>query len=128
MNDLISRAEAIAVMKEECWKDREMKLSDRIERRLAALCAQQPAAPVSGVTVQEAGWQPIDTAPRDGAWVLLHGLCEIPCIDAGSPETVMAYWTNHNGGGWVWHGAVAMTFTHWLPLPEPPDLSALEGK
>ncbi len=45
MNDLISRADAIAVMKEECWKDREMKLSDRIERRLAALpAASQPEA------------------------------------------------------------------------------------
>ncbi len=48
MNDLISRAAAIAAMKEECWKDREMKLSDRIERRLAALPAasQSEAEPV----------------------------------------------------------------------------------
>lgn len=66
------------------------------------------------------GWRPIETAPRDGQTVLLHGLLHRPSIDAGTPDTVMGHWTDYNGGGWVWHGYLAITFTHWQPLPAPP--------
>ena len=66
-------------------------------------------------------WLDIETAPKDGTQVLLHGECARPSIDAGKPATVLAYWTDHNAGGWVWYGA-AMTFTHWMPLPPSPSV------
>lgn len=65
-------------------------------------------------------WQNISTAPKDGAQILLHGLLHQPSIDAGIPETVIGHWTDHNGGGWVWYGSLAITFTHWRPLPATP--------
>lgn len=66
-------------------------------------------------------WLTIDSAPKDGTAILLHGLLHQPSIDAGTPETVMGHWTEYNGGGWVWHGPLAITFTHWMPLPAPPS-------
>lgn len=65
-------------------------------------------------------WREIATAPRDGTEILLAGRAAPPSIDAGNPVIVKAYWTNHNAGGWVWHGAV-MDFSHWRPLPDFPS-------
>lgn len=88
----------------------------------AALRAHQPAAPVSGVTVREAGWRPIETAPHeelvvlgwqeDGVWKQ-----EIALASAGKRLP------NGYSNRWM-HGRA----THWMPLPEPPVFSALEGK
>ena len=64
-------------------------------------------------------FQPIETAPKDGRQVLLHGVTVPPCCELG-PTTVMAYWTDHNQGGWVWHGALASRFTQWAPVPKGP--------
>ena len=87
-----------------------------------ALRAHQPAAPVSGVTVREAGWRPIETAPHeelvvlgwqeDGVWKQ-----EIALASAGKRLP------NGYSNRWM-HGRA----THWMPLPEPPVFSALEGK
>lgn len=66
-------------------------------------------------------WQDMASAPKDGTTVLLHGLRHQPSIDAGTPETVIGYWTDYNGGGWLWHGTPSITFTHWMPLPLPPE-------
>jgi len=65
-------------------------------------------------------WQPIETAPKDGTEIFVCGRCQKPSIDAGKAVRTIAYWTEHNGGGWVWHGA-AMHFTKWMPLPELPE-------
>lgn len=65
-------------------------------------------------------WQPIETAPKDGTQILLHGDLVPPCVDAGDTSTVIGYWTDFNGGGWVWHGALATVFTHWMEMPAPP--------
>lgn len=65
-------------------------------------------------------WQPIETAPKDGTQILLAGVCQAPSIDAGESSVVKGYWTDFNTGGWVWYGA-AMDFTHWMPLPTPPE-------
>lgn len=80
-------------------------------------------------------WQPIETAPKDGTRIMLwRGF-----INSGLwAEMVIAQWFNDE---WVWpdqrdnpstHGnwsdddmldgyASAHGFTHWMPLPEPPN-------
>lgn len=60
---LIDKAEALRIVMEECYKDREMKLATRIEERITAL-------PARGVGVT---WHPFDTAPRDGSRFLAQG-------------------------------------------------------
>jgi len=59
-------------------------------------------------------WQPIETAPKDGAWLLLYWVT--------MPITLYpfcAFWDD----GW-WHPSFRdygeVFPTHWMPLPEPP--------
>jgi hypothetical protein len=79
------------------------------------------------------GWQPIETAPRDGRFVMLH----VPegQLESGT-VTIGAYWKSderaENGrflkGNWDgWLGMdvdIASSWcdpTDWMPLPEPPE-------
>jgi len=61
------------------------------------------------------GWQPIQTAPRDGSIVIV---CEVEGVP---PQTAF-----FDIGGWqVWvYWLTGMQVrgkpTHWMPLPEPP--------
>lgn len=68
----------------------------------------------------ESGWQPIETAPRDGTWVILH-------TAAGGVQP--GYWGPTYFGynpAWVQyaHRSEAEEIigepTHWMPLPAPP--------
>jgi len=56
-------------------------------------------------------WQPIETAPRDGTWVLLYSPNE--------NQPAVAYFNGHawddNGDGGFWFEP-----THWMPLPPKP--------
>jgi len=54
-------------------------------------------------------WQSIDTAPRDGARVLIYGRILGIQISSwiGAP---------HN----QWRNATGHNISHWMPLPEPP--------
>lgn len=70
------------------------------------------------------GWRPMSEAPKDGTRVLLwvvHPSARYSkdAIGDGYAAPVIAYWTDHNSGGWVWHG-VGGEFTAWQPLPAPP--------
>lgn len=51
-----------------------------------------------------AGFEP-DKAKREREW-------ESWCV---------GYWTDHNGGGWVWHGLIGIV-THVAELPPRPTL------
>lgn len=65
-------------------------------------------------------WQPSKTAPKDGTWIIAW-VSPIPHIhDPQDGHPALAYWTTHNGGGWVWNG-LAGNISHWQPLPVPPD-------
>lgn len=59
-------------------------------------------------------WRPIDTAPKDGTWVLIYS----PLISI-SLYPMAAFWDD----GWM--SVVALeTFpaTHWMEMPTPPEL------
>lgn len=62
------------------------------------------------------GWQPIETAPKDGTTVLTwtKGLTEdegaIMPMRWSSTRGWCEYWGNHD-----------LFPTHWMPLPEPPQ-------
>lgn len=99
------------------WEDHQEAGRERYYKEArAALTAMQP--------LLAQGWQPIETAPRDGTFILAW--CVHPYASSmTSPEDyvgpVIAWWIDHNGGGWVWHGHLG-NFTHWRPLPAPPAL------
>lgn len=67
-------------------------------------------------------WQPIETAPKDGTYVLLR--FEGPFHDQESPGVAVG---RHYASGprwWltsIWAATTANAEpTHWAPLPEPP--------
>lgn len=57
-------------------------------------------------------WQPIETAPKDGTMILVHGPYGF----------LIVHWGNEANSGW--HGEDGewpeYACTHWMPLPEPP--------
>lgn len=71
----------------------------------------------------QSGWQPIETAPRDGTRVLLAR-----CRDDGSYEWMYVAWCRRTQ--WRISENVARNYystvdsepTHWQPLPDPPKL------
>jgi hypothetical protein len=77
-------------------------------------------------------WQPIETAPKDGRFVLLH----VPKGLESGVITVGAYWKSDARGetgrflkghwdGWLGMDADIVSSwchpTHWMPLPAPPS-------
>ena len=79
-------------------------------------------------------WQPIETAPRDGTYVLLAGGNCKGDEDDNDGRQVVAQWTNYlnchtdtNYGKWqfAWYdGGYFGEYvkpTHWMPLPDPPQ-------
>lgn len=71
-----------------------------------------------------AGWQPIETAPKDVTAALgNHVLLWPGVIDATEPMIG----TLHEDGTWRDHaGDWELKPTHWMPLPEPPYVDELE--
>lgn len=75
-------------------------------------------------------WQPIETAPKDGRWVLLCGFDpdDDPVYGSTNPPAVVAFWREDDWGDeWAycfwdsdWRSFVDGP-THWMPLPEPPE-------
>lgn len=70
-------------------------------------------------------WQPIETAPKDGGWVLLMGgRIGFQWDGDTKPPLVCGQFVN-NAGWWFafydsgWLGEYENP-THWMPLPEPP--------
>jgi hypothetical protein len=98
----------------------------------------------SAAPEQAQGWQPIDTAPKDGTPILAFGRGTDKCMwpaDEKMPETqCVIWWSWHDttrdedaGGGlfrkvperalemWKPMGPHWFYPTHWMPLPEPPE-------
>lgn len=72
-----------------------------------------------------AGWQPIETAPRDGTDILVsggtHGNERISCEFHGAKFSgvAIAYWDDQDK--WFSGGDCDYYYpTYWMPLPTPP--------
>lgn len=78
--------------------------------------------------IQGDGWQPITTARKVVNETVLLRLEHVNYAIASPDEkhrweeVCTAYWTDFNGGGWVWHG-LAGTPTHWRDCPASPSLT-----
>jgi len=83
-----------------------------VEETLAILARHAPEA------LGAAKWQPIETAPKDGIPLLLR-----------SKNNRMAdgMWVavTSDKGYWAW-SMVKQEPTHWMPLPQPPAMTAKE--
>lgn len=73
--------------------------------------ARELARKILGVAFEAQGWQPIETAPRDGTLILAH--------DRG-PWPYIVEWHQHTRS---WIGADGRCWTphRWQPLPAPPS-------
>ena len=68
------------------------------------------------------GWQPIETAPKDGTRILL-GRFGKPKCDMNGRIMVDWYRQQSDKAGFTGFGKFNTTYwpaTHWQPLPEPP--------
>lgn len=86
------------------YKPLGFNFSDLSNRLSAALAAE---------VGEVAEWQPIETAPKDGKWLLVwNGLsAQIPAVAYYDGEV----WT-HGDNTFYWN------ISHWMPLPAPPSL------
>lgn len=84
---------------------------------VAKLIAAVRSAPPLAESVE--GWQPIETAPKDGTEILIWGigLCCSSAVCWLSHD--IDWWHVEDGkhGPWPIRGASP---THWMPLPAPP--------
>ena len=63
-------------------------------------------------------WQPIETAPRDGTYILASPYW------IGNPRADVVNWHKaQRSEGWlnIREGYIPGKPTHWLPIPEPPE-------
>jgi len=76
--------------------------------------------------LKEAGWQPIETAPRDGTYFIGFW----PHMSGSFADHQGQYrtrWTGWGGGCWEGDalGRPVEYPTHWMPLPPPPAIEEL---
>lgn len=75
------------------------------------------------------GWRPIETAPRDGTYILL--CFQPPFTDTHSPGVSVGCWAD-SGKWWLTSIWAATTPhkqpTHWRPLPPPPRAGEGDGE
>ena len=69
-------------------------------------------------------WQPIETAPRDGTLILAMAIYN-DVVLARTAKWVKTGVSKYNPEGGYWtcpnQKSVIGEFTHWMPLPEPPE-------
>lgn len=93
---------------------------------IAARCAAAiRALSPSTAEAKPDGWRTMESAPKDGRTIPIRfehiNYAVAPLEDKDRwAEVCMAYWTDHNSGGWVWHG-IAGKPTAWFDLPLPPN-------
>lgn len=90
-------------------------LRDKIHDVVAYLCGgpDEAYAIADSIMALLPGWQPIETAPKDGTRVLLYR----------PGEQIIGYWWR-GADDEYWNAARGLEFygpTHWRSLPEPPE-------
>lgn len=83
--------------------------------------------------MDKSGWQPIDTAPKDGTPVWIYGYSMQGHLARGGPykywratvgervdEHGVAYYDKLRPGSEIIRGDIVEVATHWMPLPAPP--------
>lgn len=106
MTDLISRQDAIALL--ESILDNCRGSEGPLPQAIEAL-TNMPSA--------ESGWQPIETAPKDGRPVLLFARCQ-----HATASGIVVGW-HLEDRGWIelsFTSPVGIVPSHWMPLPEFP--------
>ncbi len=96
------------------------RLTGTVAEAIDAACAKAKA-----FAVKAAGWQPIETAPRDGTEFLAFGSYFYP---GDKDATVYCSIVSRNGEFWNdWEGDHPDGFfSHWTPLPSPPKINHIE--
>ena len=76
------------------------------------------------MTKDNQGWQPIETAPKDGTHILIF------CPHDDVPIAVGHMWAGEGPAFWSYADELLMNVcpegcdpTHWMPLPPPPEQS-----
>jgi hypothetical protein len=77
---------------------------------------EQIAAAIRTLASSPSPWQPIETAPKDGRYLLLSRNCGVPFI--GRWHKLRA-----DDGVWLGHDDVDVEPDHWMALPQPPEPS-----
>lgn len=68
--------------------------------------------PFADVTLEMDGpWRPIDSAPKDGTWILANCGYPLPDVLCWGHYDLPDAWSD---------GERAYSPTHWMPIPEPP--------
>jgi|688.fasta_scaffold36485_15 hypothetical protein len=65
------------------------------------------------------GWQPIETAPRDGTAVMIYAPASDPAKWAVDLPAVVCTAAYHEDAGWC--VCTVREVTHWMPLPAAPE-------
>lgn len=71
-------------------------------------------------------WAPIETAPKDGTWILLTGGEVDPeeWYAEVTPPAVVALWDEDRWSFCSWDGRFRSKYlrpTYWMPIPKPPE-------
>lgn len=86
---------------------------DRRRGAEAITLARKLHAATNQPSPEDGGWQPIETAPKDGTWILIWGEQW-----SGAPIPDVGHWDDDD---WRDDEHTVLAFaTHWQPLPAPP--------
>lgn len=67
------------------------------------------------------GWQTIETAPKDGRWILAHDPMQgTQVMRWGVDMEGFARWTNHVVKPWRDRDTYSFRPEYWMPVPEAP--------
>lgn len=71
----------------------------------------------SGRGAVTTGWQPIETAPKDGTQIII-------AVAGDEYEPGWAWWSALRRAWFIPNTSIAyqMEPTHWMPLPPPPEV------
>lgn len=94
-------------------------IMDELRDRLTALSSGNEVAKV-------VGWQPIETAPKDGTEVDLWGGSDAGERAARAPDCQWRRggWYSRGDKGWESLAGISWAPTHWMPRPAPPASAA----